>query len=230
MKKLSLTFITIILIAVFAVGFSACNKKGSSIDLSANISYAETHKYVGEDENFKVSVTAGIREQMFIADGVATNVAEFATVSVMPQKSDLLTKEYTYALTADGGEFSGTLERDPVTHAFVASVELSNLKDSLQNLKIYYDSNEVEIPLENKMTGKISYMQALDIAITEFRQLIDANLTDNVLPREIIVKLIRDKRNPDSPYFWYVSFIAADSNYWAILLDPVSGEVVTKKQ
>ena len=75
----------------------------------------------------------------------------------------------------------------------------------------------------------IGHCKVLDIAKTEFRDEIGANTTDGVLNREIVIKLIRDRRNPDSPYYWYISFIASDNSYWALLVNPETGEVVTKK-
>ena len=88
---------------------------------------------------------------------------------------------------------------------------------------------ESEIPLENALNGKIDYCKVLDIAKTALKDEIGANTTDGIFNREIMVKLVRDRRAPDSPYYWYISFIAGDNGYWALLINPETGDVVSKK-
>lgn len=223
-----LTAVVLVIISVFAL--SACNKKkNKDVDLCSNISYAETNKYIGVADEFRVTVTAGIKEKLFIADGLAQNVGEFAQISVTPLKTSLIKQNYTFTLLGESCELSGSLTRDVVTHNFVADVELGECKNKLTSIKIKYGDAEITIPLTDKLLDKITYQQALDIAKGELKEQIEGNVTDGKLNREITVKLIRDKRNPESPYYWYVSFIAADNGYWAVLLDPTTGEVVTKK-
>ncbi len=230
MKRFFYVFTAILLVVISIFTLSACNKKKKvAYDLSQNISYAETNKYAGASDDFRVTVTAGIREKLFIADGTAQNVGEFAQISVVPLKTNLLKQDYTYTLLGEGCELNGSLTRDVVTHNYIAAVELGECKNKLTALKLKYGENEVEIPLVDQLSDKITYQQALEIAKCELTEQIEGNITDGKLNREITVKLIRDKRNPDSPYYWYVSFIAADNGYWAVLLDPTSGEVVTKK-
>ena len=228
-RKCLIVFTAVLLVVLTVFCFAACNKKKKDIDLSGNISYAETHKYTGSDADFRACVTIGIKEKLFIADGNAQEVSDFAAIAVTPLKNNLLNKEYSFTLAYEGGEISGTLTRDVVTHAYSANVDIGDFKDKLIALTVIYDDKSSVIELADKLADKISYTQVLEIAKGELGEQIDAALTDGKLPREICIKLIKDKRNPDSPFYWYISFIAADNNYWALLLDPETGEVVTKK-
>ena len=93
-----------------------------------------------------------------------------------------------------------------------------------------YDDKTAEIPLTNQLSGMLTWEQVLDVAVKEFENEIKANLDENgKLQREICIKLIKDKRNPDSPYYWYVSFIDKTGSYWALLLEPDSGKVISRK-
>src|SRR5574344_1394855 len=110
MKRFFYVITAVFFLVFFVVGFSACNKKKNiTCDLNSNISYAETHKYIGAADDFRVSVTVGIREKLFIADGVAKDVADFARISVIPLKTSLLNKTFSYVLKGEGCELTGNL-------------------------------------------------------------------------------------------------------------------------
>ena len=47
--------------------------------------------------------------------------------------------------------------------------------------------------------------------------------------RDIYVRFVNGKTDRDSEYYWYVSFAADRGNDMSVLLDPVSGEVVTSR-
>ena len=130
---------------------------------------------------------------------------------------------------AEGGSVEGELKRDVVTHNFTAVIDAESFKDTIKSIVIKYDKVESEIPLENALNGKIDYCKVLDIAKTALKDEIGANTTDGIFNREIMVKLVRDRRAPDSPYYWYISFIAGDNGYWALLINPETGDIVSKK-
>lgn len=228
-KRFLFVSLTIVLFAIFGIIFTSCNKKGGNLDISANVSYAETYKFTGADSNFRISVVAGVREKLFLADGAATDVGAFSMLSVTPLKTDLLQNDYSFTVLYEGGEVQGTLSKDPVSNGFIADVDLGDNVAKITSVKLTSGENTAEIAVTNQLIDKLTYQQVLDIAKSEFSDAIKAATTDGVFNREIMLKLIRDKRNPDSPYYWYVSFIAADNSYWAILLDPTTGEVISKK-
>ena len=231
MKKTLLIILTIVLTLGVALSLFGCKKgkKPNDVDISKNVSYAETHRYVGENDDFKVAVTSGVREWLFIADGKATDVINFTEITVIPLKAKMQNKTFSYVLNYEGGSVEGELKRDVVTHNFTSAVDAENFKDCIKSVVIKCDKDEIEIPLENALNGKIDYRKVLDIAKSALKDEIGANTTDGVLNREIMIKLVRDRRAPDSPYYWYVSFIAGDSGYWALLINPETGDIVSKK-
>jgi Peptidase propeptide and YPEB domain. len=226
MKKL----ITVMLLVLSVFGFCACKKEDKSLDLKSNVSFAHTEYYSGENELFHVSVTSGIKENPYIADGVQNGTVDFLEICVVPQKTELSDKTFSYTLYYEGGEVSGELTRDNVKHAYKASVDVGDNRDKLIKLTIAYDDVISEIELTDRLADAISWEQALDMAKTALAAEIEGNLSDEgKLPREICVKFIRDSRNPSSDYFWYVSFVSSEGGYWAVLLEPRTGEVISKK-
>ena len=78
------------------------------------------------------------------------------------------------------------------------------------------------------MEGTLPRKEILAIAERELHDAITAESDTGNLEREIYVKLV-NALSGDAPYYYYVSFIKSSSDYWALLLDPTTGEVISKK-
>ena len=83
-----------------------------------------------------------------------------------------------------------------------------------------------EIQLADVLAGKLSSSDVVNIARKEFADRIAAESADGKPSREIYVKLISGDRET---YYYYVSFIGEGVDYWAMLVDPATGDVVSKK-
>ena len=83
-----------------------------------------------------------------------------------------------------------------------------------------------EIDLSSVLEGALTADQVIDIAKQEFKDKIDAEYAQGKADREIYVKLITADR---TTYYYYVSFIGDGVDYWAMLADVKTGEVISKK-
>ncbi len=175
--------------------------------------------FAGESEDFAVSIETGRREKSFIADGKSTDVVDFAEIIITPLKRNDCEK-ISYVIkgqdatlngevaTSNYGEFIGELKLDftPVSITLTAG------------------ETESEIELCNVLEGALSANDIVNIAKNEFADRI-ANEGEN-FHREIYVKLISGDR---MSYYYYVSFIGEGVDYWAMLVDIKSGEIVSRK-
>ncbi|UKI14288.1 MAG: hypothetical protein L6V85_09540 [Clostridiales bacterium] len=159
--------LTIILTLGTVFSLSACKKKNkqNEVDISKNVSYAETHRYVGENEDFKVAVTSGVREKLFIADGKATDVINFTEITLIPLKANLQNKTYTFVLNYEGGSVEGRTQ----TRCRNAQFHGSYRRRKFQGYdKVDCDKNttrsKAKYRLKNALNGKIDYCKVLDIA------------------------------------------------------------------
>ncbi len=221
MKRKAFLIITAILLCVcFVAVLVACNRQGGEKD-NGNISRRTDAFFAGESEQFAVSVERGRREKTFIADGKATDVNDFAQITIVP----LVKNEYesinfvlagassTLSGSVDGsdyGEFSAEIGLDfaPVSVTVTAGEETS------------------EIELANVLEGALTADDVINIAKDTFKDRMDKESADGKTQREIYVKLITGDREN---YYYYVSFIGDGVDYWAVLIDPKTGDIVSKK-
>ncbi|MEG1646012.1 MAG: hypothetical protein RR374_01475, partial [Clostridia bacterium] len=90
-----------------------------------------------------------------------------------------------------------------------------------------FDNKTDKVVLENKMTG-MTWDTALQIAFDNDKESIMKDIVDKVYCKEVYIKFINDITNGNS-YYWYVAFIASNEKYTAILIDPLTSKILTKK-
>ena len=84
------------------------------------------------------------------------------------------------------------------------------------------------IILSKKPYSNVS-AQTMGLSEEELKEQIAAEAGTSELQREIYIKLVNAMPDEDAPYYYYVSFIKSPSDYWALLIDPMKGEVISKK-
>ncbi len=228
MKRIILIILSVAIIAALVCFAAGCNKNNDDITVD-NISYIQTALYTGQSLNFTVSITKGRSEQLFIADGKAGELKEFNTLTVTPLNIDLLNNAYTYRLVGVNGELEGALSKDSFGASYTA--ELADIASigALTSIKIIAVAIEDEICLVNRLADMLDAMEALNLARESLQDQIVSETVDNELAREIYIKFINDAKNPTSPYYWYIAYIASPTDYWTVLIDPATGEIVSKK-
>ena len=232
MKKTLLLIVTILLILSLFF-FVACKKADVAPEktgLQTRVSTYQDAVYVGSDEAFEVSFVTGEAEKLIVIDGEVGEMAPFATLTVTPLSSALFNNTYTYLLKGESGEKSGDLAKDVIGATFSADLENAKEIGKVQSVTIIAEGiSENVVDLTNKLDGALSWQEALAIAEKELAEAITAESDTGALPREIYVKLVNALSDADAPYYYYVSFIKSSSDYWALLLDPMTGEVISKK-
>ncbi len=218
-KKLLFSLLAILIVATLPL-LAACNRQDET-EPKSNICRETLSFYAGENENFSATVEFGRREKQFIADGKATDVTDFVQLTVVPLKSG----EYdaiAYELKAEDKSLSGTLEK-PSHGEYNAIVTLDFAPTSIC---LNAGETSCEIPLANVLTDCLSADDAINIAKDAFKDRLEKEAADGKPEREIYLKLITGDRKT---YYYYVSFIGEGVDYWAALVSPTDGEVVSRK-
>ncbi|MGN0788605.1 MAG: hypothetical protein ACI4MY_01600 [Christensenellales bacterium] len=229
MNKKALVILSLTLILCVVLG--GCLEQKSNLEkVNDLISLRQTMLLEGGNDDFRVSINQTMQEELFVADGKVGKLVEKTDLTVKPNKAELLDKTYRYTIVGEKGTLEGELVKDRLGVLFVDDVEgISNIGRVLQ-VKVKYDDQEVTIELADKMSQGIGSADALEIAYETFKDKIDEALaSDSGLGREVYIKLVLDKNGGEDTY-WYVSFIASTSDYWSVLVNAVSGEVVSKQE
>ena len=80
--------------------------------------------------------------------------------------------------------------------------------------------------MSSVLDGAITADDVINIAKTEFKDKLDAEYAQGKPEREIYLKLITADR---TSYYYYVSFIGDGVDYWAMLVEPKTGAIITQK-
>lgn len=219
-KRVLLVICSIICITIclFAV---ACDKLNPP--QPDPVSFRQTALYTGGNNNFAIELTGGQSEELFVADGIVGEVHDYVTLCVTPLHVDLFNNEYTYTLTGDKGEVSGALTKDNFGATYTAQVENYASIGTPTQVSVSCKDNKQDITLTDKMQGIIDSNRAMEIAQTTLADKLAADNKD----REIYIRFINDSSQQDSPYYWYVAYIAAPTDYYSVLINPASGEVLS---
>ena len=232
MKKILITILSIVLISSLFT-FVGCKKSDPAPEksgLETRVSTYHDAVYVGSDDDFSVSFITGEAEKLIVIDGEVGETAPFATLTVTPESAALFNNTYTYLLKGETGEKSGELVKDVIGASFSAEVENASEIGKVHSVTIIAeDILEDTVELTDKTEGALDWREILRIAEKEFQEEIQAESDTGNLGREIYVKLVNALAKDDAPYYYYVSFIKSASDYWALLLDPTTGEVISKK-
>ena len=221
MKKKIYLVLTLILVLVCAsVVLVACGSKqpGGAKD---NISRRTDAYFAGESEQFAVSVEKDRREKTFIADGKATDVVDFCQITVIPLKSNDY-KSINFVIKGDDSTLSGEI----TTSDFGEFFSLIELGFTPKTITVTAGEETCEIELTDMLEGKLTSSDAVNIAKDAFKDKIAKENEEGKAEREIYVKLITGDR---TNYYYYVSFIGDGVDYWAMLIDPSTGDIISKR-
>ena len=232
MKKILFVLLTLSLVLSLCL-FVGCKKQGSESQkqgLEKKVSTYQDGVFVGANEEFGVSFVMGEKEKLIVIDGAVGEMVPFATLTVTPLASALFNNTYTYRLVGEKGEKTGDLVKDVIGATFSAEVAGVEEIGKIQSVFVLSEGIvESEVPLADKLEGALTWREILAVAEKELKEQILAESDTDNLQREIYVKLVNALSDSEAPYYYYVSFMKSPSDYWALLLDPVTGEVVSKK-
>lgn len=232
-KRIIAIALCIAALAAFAVAAAACEEEKTTEQiLEEMVSNRQTALYTGQTENAYVTIGTLDREKVFVADGEAGEIETVTTViASLPSMSDEST--YTYVLEGEGGKVEGAMTPSVIGSKLVAKIADASALGALVRLTVT-DSASPDAPftfeLTDEMADAIAPEDALAKAYGHFKSEIDAELASKEgMRREIYVRFVNGKTDRDSEYYWYVSFVAGRGDDMSVLLDPVSGEVVTSR-
>jgi hypothetical protein len=225
MKKL------IVILCLFILSFSlwGCSKEEEKDPVLNQVSFYHSNLYCGQNDKFSITIERGMREKEYIIDGKVGTMIEFSRLRVTPLNVDYFNKEYNYVIEGKSGKLNGTLEKDIFGTTYFKDVEDIDSIGIIHNITVKTSDFECKIALNDKITDMLNWQDVLKIAKENYSQAIMNELQEKNFNREIYIKFINDNKNVESPYYWYVALIASKSDYWAMLIEPKSGTIITKK-
>ena len=219
-KKIYLILTVILVLACATVALVACGNK-TQPGANDNVSRRTDAYFAGESDCFAVSIERGRRERTFIADGKATDVIDFCQITVVPLKSNEY-QSVNFVINGDDTTLGGEIK----TSDFGEFTSVIELNFTPKSVTVTAGSEVSEIDLTDMLEGKLTAQDAVNIAKEAFKEKLTAESEEGKAAREIYVKLITGDR---TNYYYYVSFIGDGVDYLAVLIDPSTGDIVSKR-
>jgi hypothetical protein len=226
MKKF-IVFICLLILTVSV--FYGCSKEEEKDPVLKQVCFYHNNLYCGQNDIFSISLECGMKEKENIIDGKVNNLIDFTKLKVIPLNIDYFGKDYSFIISGKDGKISGTLEKDVFGTTYLKDVNNISSIGAIQDITIKSNNIESKITLNDKINDMLKWKDVLNIAKENYNDAITTELNENSFNREIYIKFINDNKNIDSPYYWYVALIASKNDYWAMLIDPKSGTIITKK-
>jgi len=94
-------------------------------------------------------------------------------------------------------------------------------------LHLTYGTKEENISAKSVLTYQmIDYAKALEIAESKLRNSIEVFKQNGELQCEIFIRLISNSIDNAGGFHWYVAFIGSDQTVFAVLIEPITMQVV----
>ena len=225
---------------LFKVGVLLCGALLFSVGCSnvnyfykfANENIAEVRKnmYVGETDNLKVSLISGMREKDYVINGLATDLVEFGVLTFMFKTEVSLPETVNYVLTIGTTRYDGVLEQNPYDGSFVCDIKKVVNSADVITAKIIAGEFVESVEVKSVINGwNVDDANALKLACSELKGELNNFIENDEFYAECYIKIINDPDVDKNNYFWYVNFVGRNGNNYAVVINPVSNEIMAKK-
>lgn len=195
-----------------------------------NLAEVRQNLYVGESENLQVSLISGKREKDYVVNGFCTEPTEFGVLTFMFKTDVALPETVNYVLTVGTTRYDGVLEQNPYDGSFVCDVKKIIESSEVISAKIiageFVESVEVKSVTSN---WNVNADNALKLACSELKQELNTFIENDEFYAECYIKIINDPDVDKDNYFWYVNFVGRNNKTYAVVINPISNEIMAKK-
>lgn len=185
--------------------------------------------YAGQTSLGEVTFMSGQRESEYIINGENTPLTDFGLLTFVPAGSSDV-QQARYHMVADEQVFEGNFEKNPFDQSWVADVEtiLENVENFTVQLTL--DTEQVEATLSSVTAAwTVNHEKAIEIGCSALNLELKAWMKNGTFPAEGYVKIIHDATLNNTDYYWYVNFVNQNGEHVAVIIDPVSKEILAKK-
>jgi len=190
------------------------------------ISELRENIFVGESDNFTITIVSGFREDPFLMDGIPSISRDFTLATLTP-KSATSQGVYKFNITVDEILFMGEFLHHPFSNTLSTDLNIrasgSDIAVTITNPDGVEESMFAKSVLTDQM---ISSNKALEIAENKLHYSLETLKENGELQLEIFIRLMVNPLDNSGGYHWYVAFIGREQQIFAVLIDPISMQVV----
>lgn len=212
---------SVAVIVLVVVGVTSCNRISLFQLALDNISESRFYLKQDQTDNIRVQFSSGMREEVYVRDGISGRTTAFGLVSVEPLTNvfgDAIELQAT--LRINGENLAITLERNQFGRNFGHDIERLVCVSAQVSLALTVGTQTIVFNLTNTMTDNcINWERALEIAVDHL-----AGKIRNAGRFEVYVRIIADLVRGSGSY-WFIQFVPEKSApFFAVISS--SGEII----
>lgn len=226
--KVKKFFVSIICVLCLCVMYGCQNKNIFNMALN-NIAEVRELMFVGETNNINVSLISGHREQDYVVNGYSTDLIEFGVLTFQILSNNIMPQTVNYVLTIGTTRYDGVLEHNPYNDTYVCDIQKAVKTGQTIYAKIiageFVESVELFLVTTNWV---LDYKDALKTACSELNNELKSFVVNEQFCGECYIKILNDNELTNT-YYWYVNFVSRDGKNYAVIVDPITAEILAKK-
>lgn len=206
---------SIFVLCVFLYMFSGCTSLRSDIE---RVSELRDEVFAAQAEGMSVTLITGIREEPFVIDGKSGEKKDFSVLTVIPS-FEQVSSSYSFELKVGEASYRGEMKRHPLKSSWSYELDVRITDECSVTISTLERTEELTLA-SVKTPDTITVERAYTIACAEL------DSPDG----EIYIRLLENPLTASGGYYWYVAFIGENYALKAVLLEPLTGEVVAKRE
>lgn len=228
-RKLIIASVLILVIAAAAIIYG-CFGNGIYSVVKENLSEVRYNVFDGENESVTANFMSGKRESEFLLNGESTPLINFGLITFEFKQSVELVAA-TYSIVAGEKTFEGALEINPYKESLVADIkeiidQVSQLEVSLKMADV---THELTLSLVNE-NWKVDHEEALKIACKKLETQLKDFVVEGKFAAEAYVKIVTGQGAEAGEYFWYVNVLSKEGKNIAVIIDPMTKQVLATQK
>lgn len=189
-----------------------------------NLSECTKVYYFGETEDFYCSLSSGMREDVYLLNGVSEKPVGFALMSFNFFESSPR-QIVKLKVKINGEESEQELQINGVNSAYL--VDLERELDGSEEIKINFEGQTLKLENISK-NFTIGYQEALKIASEELSDKITAKKKLGKLNAECYLRVLDKNANNMDEQFWGFTVLNVDNESYSIVISTVDGSILAK--
>jgi len=208
---------------LFSIACTACDPPFSR--LGHLVSELRDNIFIGTSDSFSVSIITGRREDPFIMDGVVGETRDFTLITLTPLTDTC--GNFSFEVTIGGTQFKGDFLAHPFSNTISAEIQARALQTEIALTIKCSSGTQESLFAKSVLTEQmICAEEALKIAENKLRYSLETIKVNGELQAEIYIRLMANPIDNSGGYHWYVAFVASRDIIFAVLIEPISMQVV----
>ncbi|MCL2176788.1 MAG: hypothetical protein FWB72_02415 [Firmicutes bacterium] len=224
-RNMIISAVALVAVVVSVVFIITACRRDPLRSVLRHVSEIQYSVWTGSNTDYTVSVVTGRRETPFNIDGRSTaTMTDFTVITMTPTNRPEAEQTFTFTLTVANNNFNGTFVTNPFGDNFFADLSQMLGQHASIAIRIVMGEDTQNITLQQQNTSEmITGYEVLEIAQREFSQLFEN------INFEILIKFVQDPLGAKDTFFWYIALVNAENQFNALLINPITREIVARK-